>query len=97
MVEGVEAQLVNVPANYRNVPDPDDCPNEPELLVDPAGVDSSLIIDKLLGTQTCGDEMPKFPYPEWGTVDYPGAEREELVDCIRDWVALLIEDYNLAP
>ena len=97
MLADVESRLVDVPASYHNVLSPALCPSEPELLVDPAGVEQSLLLKKVLGTQTCGDEMPKFPYPEWGSTNNPGEQREAFVACIRAWVMLLIEDYNRAP
>jgi hypothetical protein len=40
--------------------------------------------------------MPKFPYPEWGTVANPGPQREMFMSCIREWVTLLVEDYTQA-
>jgi len=94
MVEDVHARLVGVPASYRNVPDPENCPPEPELLVDPSDIERSLLLRKLGATQQCGVEMPKFPYPEWGTVANPGPQREQFVECIRAWVSLLVEDYT---
>ena len=97
MVADIEARLVGVSAGYRNVPDFENCPPVPELLVDPADVERSLILAKLEARHQCGAEMPKFPYPEWGTVANPGAQREAFVRCIREWVALLVEDYTQAP
>jgi hypothetical protein len=97
MPDDVHTRLVGVPATYRNVQDPTLCPAEPELLIDPSDSERSLLLKKLAGTQQCGAEMPKFPYPEWGTVSNPGSQREALVQCIRDWVALLVEDYKRAP
>ena len=97
MMQDVEARLVGVPAGYRNVPDPENCPIEPELLVDPSNAEQSLLLKKLEGTQQCGVEMPRFPYPEWGTVANPGPDRATLVQCIRDWVSLLVEDYTQTP
>jgi hypothetical protein len=97
LVDDIHARLVGVEATYRNVPDPENCPLESELLVDPSNVEQSLILKKLEARHTCGVEMPKFPYPEWGTVANPGPQREMFVSCIREWVALLVEDYNQAP
>lgn len=96
MIEDVEARLVGVPASYRNVPDLENCPLEHELLVDPTNIENSLILRKLEARQLCGVEMPKFPYPEWGTVATPGPDRAAFVSCIRSWVALLVEDYTQA-
>jgi hypothetical protein len=93
----VESRLINAPASYHNVLSPDACPAEPELLVDPANIEQSLMLKKLTGTHVCGDEMPKFPAPEWGATNNPGTQREEFVSCIRAWVTLLVEDYNQAP
>lgn len=94
LLEDVETRLVNVPATYHNVQNSEDCPSEPELLIDPTDVEQSLVLKKLLGTHTCGDEMPRFPYPEWGTVSVPGPQREQLVDCVREWLELVAADYN---
>jgi hypothetical protein len=94
--EGLASRLVNVPASYHNVLTPEDCPSEPELLIDPVNVEQSLLISKLNGTHACGDEMPKFPYPEWGATNNPGDQREQLVECIRAWVLLVVEDYNVS-
>jgi hypothetical protein len=92
--DDIHTRLVGVPADYRNVVDPSLCPSPPELLVDPSNVEESLILKKLMATQTCGAEMPKFPYPEWGTVANPGPQREPWVQCVRAWVALLVEDFR---
>lgn len=97
LLPGVEARLVNVPATYHNVHNPEACPTEPELLINPTDVEQSLILKKLTGTHACGNEMPQFPYQELGTVDVPGAQREQLVACVRQWVTLLVADYNAAP
>lgn len=96
VAEDLETRLVNVPATYHNVLHVEDCPTTPELLVDPANVEQSLLLRKLMNTQACGDEMPKSPYPEWGTVNYAGEKREEFVACLRQWTTLLAEDYNRA-
>jgi hypothetical protein len=93
LMDGLEASLINKPAEYHNVLS-GDCPSEPELLVDTSDVERSLILKKLLGTQSCGDDMPKFPYPEWGTVANPAPGRDEFIDCIRQWLTLLVDDYN---
>jgi hypothetical protein len=92
----LERRLVNVPASYHHVSDPSLCPTEPELLIDPLDIEQSLLIKKLTGEQICGEEMPKFPYPEWGATNNPGEQREQLVSCIREWVALLAEDYSMS-
>jgi hypothetical protein len=97
IVSDVESRLLNVPATYHNVVDRETCPSEPELLVDASRPEESLILKKLQGTQSCGDEMPKFPYPEWGATNNPGAEREEFVACISAWVTLLAQEYNSRP
>lgn len=96
MVADIHTRLVGVEATYRNVPDPENCPIESELLVDPSNIEQSLILKKLEGRQTCGVEMPKFPYPEWGMVATPGPQRDAFVSCIRAWVVLLVEDYTQA-
>jgi hypothetical protein len=91
----VEARLVNVPATYQNVQNLEACSTAPVFLVDTVDVEASLLLTKLLGTQACGGEMPKFPYPEWGSVANPGPQREEFVQCIRDWVVLLARDFEV--
>jgi hypothetical protein len=95
--DDVPASLVGARATYHNVPDPERCPSPAELRVDPSNVGASLLLSKLDGTHTCGVEMPKFPYPEWGTAENPGPQRAGMIQCIRDWVALLVEDYAQAP
>jgi hypothetical protein len=96
MVEDIHTRLVGVEATYRNGPDPENCPIEGELLVNPSDIEQSLILKKLEARQACGVEMPKFPYPEWGTVANPGPQRAMFMSCVREWVALLVEDYNQA-
>lgn len=96
LLSDVEERLLNVPASYHNVSDPSTCPAEPELLIDPVNIEQSLLLKKLTGEQTCGTEMPKFPYPEWGATNNPGDQRGEFVACIREWIALLAEDYSKA-
>lgn len=97
IMDDVESRLMNLPATYNNVLSPAACPSVPELVVDPVDVEQSLILKKLMGTHTCGDEMPKFPAIEWGSTNNPGTQRDEFVACIRAWVTLLVEDYNQAP
>lgn len=97
ILDDVEERLLNAPASYHNVLNSDECPSEPELLVDTSDVEQSLILKKLTGAQTCGDEMPKFPYPEWGATNNPGPQRDEFVSCIRDWITLLVQDSNQSP
>jgi hypothetical protein len=56
---GVEARVYNKPGSYTNVADPTTCPTAtPELLIDPAGLDTSLMWKKIQGTQACGEQMP---------------------------------------
>jgi hypothetical protein len=95
--DDVHTSLVGVRATYRNVPDPERCPSNAELRVDPSNIEASLLLSKLDGTQACGVEMPKFPYPEWGTAENPGPQRAGMIQCVRDWVALLVEDYAQTP
>ena len=97
VLDDIEERLVNAPAGYHNVQNADECPSEAELLVDTSDAEQSLILKKLMGTQACGDEMPKFPYPEWGATNNPGPQRDEFVSCIQDWVTLLVQDYNESP
>jgi hypothetical protein len=96
MVSDIEGRLVNVPATYQNVEDPQNCPSEAELLIDPVNVEESLILKKVLATHDCGLEMPRFPFPEWGSVSTPGERREEFIECLTAWVTLLAEDYDQA-
>jgi hypothetical protein len=94
MPDDVHTRLLNVRATYHNVPDPERCPPEPQLLIDPSDIEKSLVLIKLVGTQQCGVEMPRFPYPEWGTVANPGPQREAMVQCVREWVARVAEDFK---
>lgn len=97
MADGIEARLLDLPATYNNVLSPETCPPVPELIVNTADLEQSLILKKLMGTQTCGDEMPKFPAPEWGATNNPGEQRSEFVACIRSWVTLLVQESNQTP
>lgn len=72
---GVEARIVNVPASYEGVQS-GACPMPPELIVNTADPMASLLVKKLDGTQTCGDQMPQVPI--LGFTDEEKA-------CIRSW------------
>jgi len=57
---GVEGRAYNQPADYKNVKNPEACPTTPELLINPAGLDSSLMWMKITKTHACGDDMPQL-------------------------------------
>lgn len=80
---GVEDRVYNVAASYKNVSDPEACPSTPELLINPASPEASLMLTKLSGTHSCGDAMP-IPNP-------PGLSSSEQ-ECIRRWVLSVIEN-----
>lgn len=61
---GYPARLYNQPATYPGVTPSATCPPAvAEKLIDPAGVDASLIWKKLSATHTCGDAMPPVGDP----------------------------------
>jgi hypothetical protein len=73
---GVKARLVNVPATHLHILDGSQANCDPsELLVDVANPEQSLMLTKVLGTQSCGGLMPVLPrlfsssdiacYTEW--------------------------------
>jgi hypothetical protein len=62
-VADVEGAILNKPATYKGVDkskaaNPDACPTTAQLLVDPAGLETSLMWMKVTKTHSCGDEMP---------------------------------------
>jgi hypothetical protein len=76
---GVEARLLNVPATY---PTLTGCPEPPELLVNSADVDSSLMWTKVSNTQACGDGMP-YPH-SLSKLNGPD------MDCVYSWLQGLV-------
>lgn len=81
LAPGVEDRLLGVPASYANVSNPEDCPEQPELLIDPENPAQSLLLTKIHGTHQCGDGMP-VPNP-------PGLAANDR-DCIESWVQQVI-------
>jgi hypothetical protein len=62
-VADLESVLLNKPATYKGVDkstaaNPTACPSPAQLLVDPAGLETSLMWMKVAKTHSCGDEMP---------------------------------------
>lgn len=56
---GYPARLYNQPAQYPGIAASATCPPAvPEKLVDPAGVEASLLWKKISASHTCGDAMP---------------------------------------
>lgn len=80
---GVENRLLNVPAKYENVRDPENCPQEPELLLDPNDLEASLMLTKLNGSFACGDPMPQ---------GLPLKANE--IDCVRQWLQGIVSGGN---
>jgi hypothetical protein len=54
----LEARVYNKPASYLGVENPEACPTTKELLIDPAGLESSLMWKKITETHSCGEAMP---------------------------------------
>ena len=77
---GAENRLYNVPASYE--PPAENCPSPPELLIDPAGTNISLLITKLTGNHACGNLMPVGPYQ----LSQPE------IDCVTKWAERVIEE-----
>lgn len=80
---GVGARLLNQPATYPKL-EGDGCPEVPELLVNSAEPEKSLLMLKLRDEQTCGDGMP-HPYR---TSKLSPSE----MACVEAWMAELIEN-----
>jgi hypothetical protein len=57
------ADITNMPASYAGVTDIASCPTPAELLINQTTPSESLMLKKLLGTQTCGDSMPSASVP----------------------------------
>jgi hypothetical protein len=60
---GVGMRIYNRLASYKGVEfsiadNPGACPSTAELLLDPAGLDTSLMWTKVTGAHSCGDLMP---------------------------------------
>jgi hypothetical protein len=60
---GIEGRIYNKPATYKGVDvstaaNPAACPSPAQLLLDPAGLETSLMWMKVAKTHSCGDEMP---------------------------------------
>lgn len=70
---GVEERVYNMPAGYKNVMNPEACPATPELLIDPAGLEASLMWKKITKTHSCGLDMPQLvTFDENETACYKG-------------------------
>ncbi len=82
LAPGVEQRLLAVPATYTNVSNLEDCPEQPELLIDPDDPTKSLLLTKIFNTHQCGTGMP--------TPNPPGLPENERT-CIENWVAHVIE------
>jgi len=79
------SKLLNQPAKYTAVANPDACPTTPELLINSQNPSASLMATKLQGTQFCGEVMP------FGLTI---AEADK--QCILEWVNLIATDPNAA-
>ena len=82
LAPGVEQRLLGMPATYANVSNPEECPDQPELLLDPDDPAKSLLLTKIFNTHQCGSGMP--------TPNPPGLPENERA-CIENWVAKVIE------
>jgi hypothetical protein len=79
------SKLINRPAKYTAVANPEACPTTPELLINSQNPAASLMVTKLQGTQLCGEVMPF------------GLTIEEAdKQCILEWVNLIATDPNAA-
>lgn len=67
--------MLDMPASYVGVQDMSTCPQTPELIINSTKPASSLMIQKLINGQKCGDKMPS------GLVIEPLDKQ-----CIIDWV-----------
>lgn len=80
---GVEARIFGKEAlAYSEVDDPENCPEQKELLLDPSDVERSLVLTKLTGAHACGDSMP-IPNP-------PSALESNEIDCVRSWLSNIL-------
>lgn len=75
--------LLDLPAEYPGVTDPENCPNEAELIVDRTAPNSSLMLLKVRGEHSCGEAMP-LPYPAL-------ALSATEIGCLERWVIELVE------
>jgi hypothetical protein len=74
---GVEARLVDVPASHADILDGSDSQCfQGELRVDSANPQRSVLLKKILGTQSCGSKMPISPR----------SLTTENAECVRQWV-----------
>lgn len=84
LAPGIAGRLLDQPASYENVHDLAACPTSAsELLIDSENPEQSLLLTKLTGQHACGDAMP-IPNP-------PNALSDEDIDCVRRWIASVIE------
>lgn len=86
---GVGARLLDAPATYEGVGDPENCPDPAERLVDSDDIEKSLLLTKLLGTHSCGDAMP-VPNP-------PAQLDDAAIDCIRSWMRGVVQTGGGTP
>jgi hypothetical protein len=72
-----DTALLNAPATYAGVADPEMCPTSPELLIDAANPDASLLLTKLNNTYSCGASMPVTQVEKFTSVE---------LECVTAWV-----------
>ncbi len=75
-----DSKLIDAQATYTGVADPENCPTTPELLINSANPDASLMLAKVNGTYSCGASMPVTQVEKFTSVE---------LDCVTAWVYYL--------
>lgn len=76
---GFGQAMLDMPATYPGVTDPDNCPSPPELILNSANLSESLLLKKVYHTHSCGAAMPAGP-------SLPEIE----IECLESWAASII-------
>ncbi len=77
---GFGEALIDRPATYASVTNPDDCPETPELIVNSANISESLMLKKVYDTHSCGSAMPIGP-----------SLSDADIACLESWATGLVE------
>lgn len=86
LLTGDLSRLIDAPATYLEVSDPEACPETPEFIIDSAVPENSLLVRKLRGTMSCGDGMPvPFSLAPWP---------EEKIVCVESWIKELLAEQD---